>query len=442
MKCFAILPIALFALLSCVNPTAAATLFQDLYYDTFTDSNGTDLAGRPVEVNNGPVGTVYQEHNGFWPATVEGSMASVGADTGASLNVKGNGFVPSSILRISGQLDVNTVAGPTTPSNTGDQRGVGIGYWTGIGSVATNGGWRGVELGTDGRLILSQHGVAGASRAGFIAELATGVNTAVPHQLSYDINLISGDISNIVFDGSAIADVSTAIFTSANIGQAGLMVSSAAGGTFGLFDNLTVQTKGMQVPGIYGTGVDDNGIVLAPGTSDPHWTITSVPGASSFVTPGAAVVQSNHPAWIANDPVGTAGSSFISVVPAGTTGIPGGQYTYETTFDLTGFDEKTFELAMRITADDSAEVFLNGNATGITHSGFGSFSDVFYLTDGFQAGLNNLSIVLTNGGDNPGGLRVELTGFGQVPEPASMLVWGLMGAAFAGYTWRKRKAAK
>ena len=117
--------ILLVTLLLCAS--SPISVAQDLYFDSFTDPNGTLLNGRAPELNNGPAGAVYQKHNGSWITDIQGNMARVGADSGATLVVKGQGFVPSSTLHISGQLDVNDIAGPTTSSNTGPTTRVGTG---------------------------------------------------------------------------------------------------------------------------------------------------------------------------------------------------------------------------------------------------------------------------------------------------------------------------
>ena len=96
------------------------------------------------------------------------------------------------------------------------------------------------------------------------------------------------------------------------------------------------------------------------------------------------------------------------------------------------------ELALQIASDNSAAVFLNGNPTGIAEAGFASFDGPLYIDSGFLPGLNTLEVVLNNAGTsaNPGGLRVELTGYAQqqaVPEPASIAIWSLIGLGLAGF---------
>ena len=96
-------------------------------------------------------------------------------------------------------------------------------------------------------------------------------------------------------------------------------------------------------------------------------------------------------------------------------GMPG-LYTFQTTFDLLGFDLESVMVLGRWTSDNSGvEVRLNGVATGITGSGdFPNLFD-FKINRGFVAGVNTLEFDVNNAGDatNPVGLRVEdLEGFG------------------------------
>ncbi len=120
-----------------------------------------------------------------------------------------------------------------------------------------------------------------------------------------------------------------------------------------------------------------------------------------------------------------------------------GTYTWNLTFDLTGFDASTASFSGRFAADNSAVALLNGTAIG-TSSGFSSFSS-FAATTGFNAGLNTLSFVVTNlkqNGGNPTGLRAEFlaSSVTAVPEPETYAML-LAGLGLMGAVARRRKQA-
>lgn len=108
---------------------------------------------------------------------------------------------------------------------------------------------------------------------------------------------------------------------------------------------------------------------------------------------------------------------------------------FRTSFDLTGLIPSTALISLRVAADnDLRDVLINGKSTGISHSGFSVFSDVFAINSGFQEGVNTLDFLLTNSDGevgNPLGLRVEIAGAtaNAVPEPSS---WGLLAMGLTG----------
>ena len=184
---------------------------------------------------------------------------------------------------------------------------------------------------------------------------------------------------------------------------------------YGLTNELTgptVAPTGHQTIGgrVFSTGVDANGNVLAAGSVDPHYRVAETPGNPAYNQP--SIVQQNHPAWLANDPVGSRGSSFTSIVNPGTTGIPAGNYVTATTFSLAGWEASTASIAGSVAVDNSlADVRLNGASLGITAGGFTGWTDFAIPTgSSFQAGDNTIEFVWNNAlpNNNPGGLRVEL----------------------------------
>jgi hypothetical protein len=164
------------------------------------------------------------------------------------------------------------------------------------------------------------------------------------------------------------------------------------------------------IASLYSTGLDDRGEPLAPGQSDPHWTIQDSPDPI-FTAPGPATVQAPHPAWSS---FGNA-AHWISVVDQGPTNISAGIYEFETTFDLTGMDAGTARISGSFLVDNTVtDIWLNDESTGITGGGFGGGTE-FVIEEGFVEGLNRLTLLVENapGADpveNPGGLSVMLAG--------------------------------
>jgi hypothetical protein len=165
------------------------------------------------------------------------------------------------------------------------------------------------------------------------------------------------------------------------------------------------------LPGLFNTGVGDEGALLPAGAIDPHWRLVASADAAA-PGPQARVVREGYPIppWLANG----AGSKWIAPQADQSRGNLPGDYTYQLEFDLGGHDPATAVLTGRWSSDNSGvEVRLNGHVTGVTYGGdFTGFSVEFTLTSGFVEGLNVLEFVVNNAGDgvNPTGFRAELSG--------------------------------
>lgn len=226
---------------------------QDIIYaDTFTADDGTILLGYEPETNNGVEGAFYHESNNFWtgnsPVGIFDNRAQLGADNQANLPIATAGdFVQPEIIGVSILMNLGTTVGQTEPTTTGEQRGVGLGFFSAPTNLATPDGFRGLVITTDGRLIFAEHGFGGSARAGFIEEIATGIDTAADHTLSFEVNTTTGDIANIILDGEPQADVETDIFN-ANLNHVGFMVSSASGGTVASYDDFMVTDGPLGAP--------------------------------------------------------------------------------------------------------------------------------------------------------------------------------------------------
>ncbi|MEM7497752.1 MAG: hypothetical protein AAF371_07140 [Pseudomonadota bacterium] len=199
---------------------------------------------------------------------------------------------------------------------------------------------------------------------------------------------------------------------------------------------------------VLGTGLDGSGALLGDNAADANWSVTSSPlGAFTPVTIAADgfpippwVGFTSDSRWIGPDDV------------SGNSDGPNGSYTYETSFTLSGDAIlSTASIQGQFAADDSAELFLNGNSIA-TSSGFSSFTSFTINTEAFfTAGTNFLTVVVVNSGVpgessiTPTGLQLDITETfveltTEIPVPASILM--LMGAlGAAGVTFRKKAAA-
>ncbi len=188
---------------------------------------------------------------------------------------------------------------------------------------------------------------------------------------------------------------------------------------------------------LFNTGVGSGAAILANNVADPHYSLISAPSPYTTAMTGNGA---NDFAWLADGP----NSRWIGVTAWLAEWVPIGNYTFRTTFDLTGFDPNTAALSLRIASDNACKVFLNGSDTGIatTSEAFTSFSD-FNLNTGFGSGLNTLDFVVNNATTpgapthNPMGLRVELSGLATVvPEPATTALV-LLGVMLGGIQRRR-----
>ena len=179
---------------------------------------------------------------------------------------------------------------------------------------------------------------------------------------------------------------------------------------------------------IFNTGVDANGDVVTGGTvGDEPYTLTSDPNGTITGIKTATAISEGYPIgpWLGDNSL----SSWIGPNTGDLVG-PGGLFTYQTTFDLSGLDHTTASILGRWATDDQGiDILINGTATGNTSASFGVFTD-FTINSGFIAGVNTLDFVVTNG-HGPTGLRVEITNANAVavdePYALALLGLGLLG---------------
>src|ERR1035437_4708550 len=171
---------------------------------------------------------------------------------------------------------------------------------------------------------------------------------------------------------------------------------------------------------LFNTGLAATRTVLAAGSSDPHYIIPA--SAQGSVGANATVIQ-NHPAWLANDAL----SSWIGVLNPGTESVAAGNYSYQTAFSLAGFLPSSVALSISVSADDSvSDVYLNGQALGLSFTGYSSFSAAFVVSNGLKSVTNTLEFRTLNGGTsaNPHGFRALVSGAGTAMNTNSPLPLG------------------
>jgi hypothetical protein len=137
---------------------------------------------------------------------------------------------------------------------------------------------------------------------------------------------------------------------------------------------------------LYNTGVDNTSTVLADGATDPHYAITAAPSPDR-AGPAYVVAQNGFPTsspWV---PENTA-SKWIAPhanendLTSDGTSEPPGSYTYETTFDLTGYIPSTVSITGQYSDDNTlVHVFLNGADTGISSSSETDYTAFQFVRD-------------------------------------------------------------
>lgn len=213
------------------------------------------------------------------------------------------------------------------------------------------------------------------------------------------------------------------------------------------------------IQGLYNTGLDSSGHLLAQGAIDPHYTVTG-PGIPTTQALVANYVWPVGGAWVGN----TATSQWVAPqadAAQGNPPQPGDQscspncnYIYQTVFWISALPGSQPTLSLKWSSDNNLlNVKVNGTdnltalTTGTDGQTYAAFHDVS-VTGGFQLGANTLDFVVNNFGygtsgwssNNPTGLQVQFVDANfTVPEPSAVVLFVAMTSLlFAGWSIRKR----
>lgn len=251
-------------------------------------------------------------------------------------------------------------------------------------------------------------GFAVATRLVEVVDLGTEFGVSVAGDGTVDLPVFVGQVQARPTTGADARPVSVVAGQAGRANGAGVALRPVGPEAAAFVRDIRQIRGGLPV---HGTGQG-----LKMGDSDPHWLISSVSRDAAW-KPRPAAVCGPGPQGLAND----ARSGWVS-----TTGdrpsLPGGRYTFVTTFDLARFDPATARLHLRLGVDNYVrEVRLNGRPTGITLVLPGPEAKQrlhdFDINEGFLPGSNQLEVVVENSEGagtkerpNAMALRVELSG--------------------------------
>jgi len=197
---------------------------------------------------------------------------------------------------------------------------------------------------------------------------------------------------------------------------------------------------GAAIASLFNTGVDAFGTPLTNGSTELHYILTGVPSGPTSVRVATSANGFPIGPWIGDDSL----SAWIGPNSDSSLDGPVGNYDYQTTFDLTGFDPLTASITGLWAMDNnSVDILINGlSISPAAGSGFSSYS-AFAINSNFVSGVNTLDFVISNAG-GPTGLRVEMAGTADptgasTPEPATM---GILGLGLVGLGLLRRRRAR
>lgn len=171
---------------------------------------------------------------------------------------------------------------------------------------------------------------------------------------------------------------------------------------------LIIEGSPAMITGLYNTGVNNIGGLLADGAIDSHYTLTRPGPALDFAKVLAPPIFGVP--WLANGP----NSKWI-----GPANVADGEYIYRTTFDLPACLSLSARIEGSWGTDDTAVMYLNPDANftvapvaSLPNNVSTNYTQLtpFSITSGFRAGTNELIIKVIKSPDpaaKPTGLRIE-----------------------------------
>lgn len=190
------------------------------------------------------------------------------------------------------------------------------------------------------------------------------------------------------------------------------------------------------LPGLYNTGVDDDGVRLPDTTLEMHYELTFVPsgpGDAIVIDPSVYGVTSG--AWVG----APADAQWIGPTGGGTTD-PAGWYHYDLTLDVPTSAAPWLVISGNWATDNSGEIWLNNVNTGISRPEAYSFNSLVpFEVTGFLPGENTLQFRVSNwpqATGNPTGLLVSDM-VATIPAPGAILL-GSIGVGLVGWLRRRR----
>jgi len=205
---------------------------------------------------------------------------------------------------------------------------------------------------------------------------------------------------------------------------------------------------------LYGTGTNGT---QGLETKDSHFTLISEPALANTTGPFITQATAGFPypsAWIA-DPSNAEWISPQKTYTASGAGDPEGDYEYQETFSLAGYNPADTVITGEIATDNTlVSITLDGvtltnaqlgagfNYNNVTDNALTAFT-ISFTNNTFNSGINTLDFTVDNGKGttgNPTGLLVELSGTANtvVPEPSTVTVYILGLFVLLGFAIRKK----